>query len=222
MSIAKSRRSAGITLLSQIKPANAAMACLIAVVMLAGCVTSQSPEKSEQVTASQREELNEGYSLLYDYVSGIKHMDKLLYAKIESDRVETTITDISEYSSELAVDLERVAEDFPAIRIDLKPLPELETRKRELQNSANLKDLAPVVGKTGHVFERRLLLSLSGLLDQLRYQAQIMAEEESDPALKTILENAGKRFAGLYEEVVIELNEDYFKHNTYSPPGTND
>tara|TARA_R100001460_G_scaffold9690_3_gene23106 strand:+ start:3595 stop:4260 length:666 start_codon:yes stop_codon:yes gene_type:complete len=210
--------SVNLTLLSRSTSLRCVLACILAALMLQGCATPDTSHADEQASASQRKELNEGYSLLYDAVSGIQNMDKLLYAKVESDRVEKTITDISDYATKLTRDLERITEEFPAIKIDLKPLPELEAKKRELQSSANLKDLAPVIGKTGHVFERRLLLSLSGLLDQLKFQAQIMSEEEPDPALKAVLADAESRFAGLYEEVVTVLNEDYFKHNTYSPP----
>lgn len=191
---------------------------VIAALLPGSAVSGEDAKQCEQTAAVQRQELNEGYSLLYSSLSTLQTTDKWLYTKVESDRVDQTVTGISDYAGKLHDDLERLGKAYPAIRLDLKPLPEMEQRKRELQSSDYLKSVAPVVGKTGPVFERTLLLTLSGALNQLRYKAQVMAEEESVPELRKTLKTAEQRFADLYEGVVKELNEDYFKDNTYSPP----
>lgn len=117
----------------------------------------------------------------------------------------------------LQTDLERIARDYPAVKIDLDPLPEIEQRKRESISSDTRKSLAPIVGKTGVAFERKLLLSASGALNQLKFKCQVMAARESVASLRQVLTNAGQRFAALYDEDVKLLNERYFRHNTYTP-----
>lgn len=185
---------------------------------VSGCATLDgTTQATAQQQRDQRQELNEGYSLLYDAVNSLRHTDKAFYVKLESDRVERVIGNVSDYADQLAADLERIARDYPAVKINLDPLPEIEKRKRSSLTNDTLKSLAPVVGKTGAAFERRLLLSTSGALSQLQFQCQVMAAEEPVDSLIEVLFDAENRFAELYEDVVVLLNEAYFIHNTYEP-----
>lgn len=51
---------------------------------------------TESIHATNRS-LSYGYAQLYEAASGLKHIDKLLYVKYESDKVEAVIDDISQY-----------------------------------------------------------------------------------------------------------------------------
>ncbi len=51
-----------------------------------------------------------------------------LYVKAESEAVDEAVTAVAEVGGQLKKDLERIAKDYPGVRIDLDPLPELEKR----------------------------------------------------------------------------------------------
>jgi hypothetical protein len=160
--------------------------------------------------SAQRLILNQGYSMLYTDVSRVELAKLILYIKVESEAVNTIVTAISDYSGALEQDLERIARDYPAVRIDLDPLPEMEKRKRSDVNRQRALSFAPVVGRKGRDFERTILLSLSAVLSQESHLCKVMAEEEPDPGLKKFLLDSQQRFDGLYHRVVALLDRDYF------------
>lgn len=191
--------------------------------LASGCagIDAKNDAANENSTPQERQalrqELNEGYSLLYASVKSLSQTDKVFYVKLESDGVQRVMGDVSDYAGQFQADLERVATDYPAVSIELDPLPEIEKRKRASVGKDTLKSLAPVVGKSGAAFERKLLLSASGALNQLMFQCQVMAAEEPESALRKVLSDAQARFAALYDDVVVLLNDKYFIHNTYEP-----
>src|SRR5690349_7775420 len=79
---------------------------------------------------AQRHMLSEGYSMLYTDASHIDMIKLVLYVKVESEEFNQVITEIAGYGGELKLELERVAREYPGVRIDLQPLPEMEIRKR--------------------------------------------------------------------------------------------
>ena len=184
---------------------------LLSALLFAGCAIAPQGMPAERPT----EDLNAGYSLLYDAVSGLQHGDRAFYVKFESDPAQRVVSRVADYAAALTADLERVEREFPAVDIRQQPLPLLERRKRQALRNSNLKRLAPVVGETGPAFERTLLLSTSGALNQLRFHAQVMAQLETDPALQSILRDAEQQFAALYVDVVELLNAQYFRHDTF-------
>ncbi|MEO5733141.1 MAG: hypothetical protein ABIN96_08800 [Rubrivivax sp.] len=190
---------------------------LFAVAMLAGCATPGAGAGVSPKPAQARDNalLNDGYSLLYEGVSGLRFSDDLLLVKFESDRLERVIKSVSSGASKLRADLQRIAKDYPAVQIDRKPLPEIEVEKRSAVNKDRLLSIAPLTGQGGPGFERTLLLSTSGALNQMQFLCQVMAEAEPDPNLRRFLTEAEQGFAKQYESVVELLNEVHFKHNTY-------
>lgn len=186
--------------------------------MLAGCGALQQGgsdaapvERISHTGDAQLDQLNQGYSLLYESASGLKLADKLLLIKFESDRTHRVVTAISAYCGSLAEQLEQLPGRYPSIRIDLKPLPEIERRKQAAANKARILSFAPVVGRTGADFERTLLLTLSGGLNQLRFLTQLMAEQERNPERAALLTGAQRRFLDLYKQTLQELSQDYYK-----------
>ena len=178
---------------------------------------SESPDKHSDTGDPQIDMLNDGYSLLYGNVSGLEIVDKILYVKIANDETRTIVDAISDYSAELSEELEMLSEDYPSIRIDLDPLPEVEKAKQAAAQKERVLSFAPIVGRTGPNFERTLLLTLSGGLNQLRFLCQVIAEEETNDQRQELVLAAGERFKELYLDTLKLLNEEYYKDNTFDP-----
>ncbi len=197
------------------------LAAFVSCAAIAGVVPfAVSPAMAQQQAASERDNkmLNDGYSLLYQAVSGLRFSDELLIVKVETKPVERVVDNVAAMASGLKDDLDRLAKDYPAVRIDQKPLPEMEQRRRAAVTKDRLLSYAPLAGPSGPAFERTLLLSTSGALNQTLYLCQVMAEIEPDPQLKKFLQGAERKMARSYDQVVVLLNSDYFKDNTYRPP----
>ena len=177
--------------------------------------SEQSPNNDEN--SRDNEFLNDGYSLLYQAVSGLRFSDDLLLVKSESDTVKNVEENIADTASTMRGELEQLAEDYPAIDIERSPLPEIEVKKRSAVSKDRLLSFAPLVGRSGPAFERTLLLSNSGALNQTSFLCKVMAEKEPDEQLRKYLEQCEQRFSDLYDEVVVLLNKEYFIDDTYRP-----
>ena len=185
---------------------------------LAGFATACNKAETDQDPASglseQRRQLSEGYSLLYKDASSIDLVELVLYVKTESEEFNRLITAISDYGGELKQDLERIARDYPGVRIDLKPLPEMEARKRFAVGKDKAILFAPLAGRSRLEYERTMLISLSNGLNHESHLCQVMAEEEPDPGLKKFLLQTEQRYIGFYERIMNLLNREHFKNNT--------
>lgn len=177
----------------------------------------QEPSSSEGGAPEVEEsQLQEGYSLLYQGVAGLQHVDKAFLVKFEKDRVQDIVTAVSDFADELTDELDSWAE-AGAIRTDLDPLPEMEKRKLAAVRKARLISFAPVVGRTGANWQRTLLLSQSGALNQLRHLTRVMAEAEPDEARGSRLAEVAETLDGHYDRVVVALNDLYFCHDDPEP-----
>jgi hypothetical protein len=159
---------------------------------------------------NQRKILNEGYSILYSHLEGLAKFDLIFLVKSEAKPVNEVTTAATEYADALKKTLDRVAKDYPAVDITLEPLPVMEQRTRSAVTKDRLLSLAPVVGLTGESFDRRMLQNLEGILNQLRFLTQALADEELEPSLKQILTTAHNKFEELYGRVLKLLAEKYY------------
>jgi len=184
--------------------------------LAAGCHPAEADHDKAAAQGAQRQMLSEGYSLLYTDATKIDRLKLALYVKAESEEFNAVITEISRYGDTLEKDLERVARDYPGVRIDLHPLPEMETRKRSALGRDRARRFAPLSGRSRLEYERTMLIGLAGALDHERHLCRVMAEEESDAGLKAFLQASEKRFDELYERVMNLLNREHFKDNTNS------
>lgn len=166
----------------------------------------KAPELSEQ-----RLMLSEGYSLLYRDAANLDLVGLILYVKVESDEVDEIVTSVAKFGSELKNDLERIAKEYPGVRIDLDPLPEMEKRKRLALGKDRARYFAPAIGHGGREYERTVLIAFSNGINHERYLCQVMAEEEPDASLKKFLIDTKKRYDGLYDRTVALLDKEYFK-----------
>lgn len=167
--------------------------------------------RADRTSSSTRRELNYGYAQLYEVADGLSWLDEALLLKQESDIVDNYCTRLAEEMKEMQQDLDKLSAEIPAMQVDDNGLPVMESRKRAAAQEARIKDLAPFIGRTGVGFERTLLLTLSGTLNQSRYLIQVMDAEETIPPLNQFLDKWRQRIDVLYQRDVEILNEYYFE-----------
>ena len=197
-------------------PSTSRHALIILASLAAGCAHVEKPptaktEAKAPALSKERQLLSEGYSILYRDAGNLDLSELILYVKAESDDMKKVVTAISEMGGDLKRDLERIARDYPGVRIDLDPLPEMEKRKRSAVAKDRAKDFAPVVGKGGREYERTVLLSYSNGLNHERHLCQVMAEAEPDAGLKKFLLDTEEKYDALYDRVMKLLATQYFK-----------
>ncbi|MGQ0619290.1 MAG: hypothetical protein ACT4QA_05135 [Panacagrimonas sp.] len=183
------------------------MRIMLAGLMLAGCA---DPGKENPVNA-QRLMLNEGYSLLYSDAEKLDLAELILYVKAESQAFEEIVHAVSDAGERVEHDLEQIAKDYPGVRIDLDPLPEMEKRKRKAIGEDRAREFAPLVGRGGREYERTVLISFSNAFNHERHLCKVMAEEEPDANLKKFLIETGRHYDELYERSMALLEKEYFK-----------
>jgi len=190
--------------------------------LAAGCanqerMSKQPPAKAEADHArapdlsKQRLMLSEGYSMLYKDASNFDLSELILIVKVESEAIDKVVTAVAEVGGQLKKDLERIAKDYPGVRIDLDPLPEMEKRKRAAISKDRARYFAPIIGHGGREYERTVLIGYANGINHERHLCQVMAEAEPDASLKKFLLDAEKRYDGLYDRITALLDKEYFK-----------
>ena len=160
-----------------------------------------------------RATLSHGYAQLHTMLGALAWTDDLLLFKLESDWLEDTAEDLAKTASSLDGRLERLAGKYPGVDLDDDGLPEIERRKRDAVRNDRLLSFAPMIGRTGANFERTLLLSTSGALNQMRHLCRVMLELETEPGLRGYLDDARRETDRLYARVVDLLEERYFRED---------
>lgn len=155
--------------------------------------------------------LNEGYSLLYKDAGNLDLAELILLVKVESDAVDKIVKAAAETGDQVKKDLERIAKTYPAVRIDLDPLPEMEKRKRAAIAKDRARYFAPVVGHGGREYERTVLIGYANGFNHERHMCQVMADAEPVASLREFLLDTEKRYDGLYDRVNSVLEKEYFK-----------
>ena len=190
--------------------------------LAAGCANLEEASKKPGVNAEadrakapelskQRLVLSEGYSMLYRDASNLDLAELILYVKVESEAMDKIVTAVAEVGGQLKKDLERIAKDYPGVRMYLDPLPEMEKRKRAAITKDRARYFAPIVGHGGREYERTVLLGYANGINHERHLCRVMAEAEPDAGLKKFLLDVEKRYDGLYDRVIALLEKDYFK-----------
>lgn len=182
---------------------------MVAALILVGC-SGDAREPAKRLS-QQRTMLSEGYSLLYADAAKIDKIELVLYVKIESQEFNDVITAIGDYGGELKKNLEHLAADYPGVRIDLVPLPEMERRKRIAMGKDRLLQFIPFGGVGRVEYERTLLISLVGALNHESHLCRVMAAEEPDPGLKKFLLDAEQRYVALHQRALGLLNREHFR-----------
>lgn len=108
--------------------------------------------------------------------------------------------------------MRRLSKEFPAMRIDVSAMSEIEAASRKAIGADLAKDLAPLVGKTGVEFEREALLTFYNTLNEQRHLVGVMVGQEADPGLRKFLETTKAQLETRYTNVGTLLDSRYFTH----------
>ena len=109
--------------------------------------------------------------------------------------------DLVKYYQRLADTLQRLSRQFPAMRIDVAAMSEIETDTRKAIGADQAKDFAPLAGHSGVEFEREVLLMFYNALNEQRHLVGVMVGMETDPALKKFLETTQTELEERYAKV---------------------
>ena len=185
---------------------------MVVTLLLAGPLTDslQADGDGARPTQQQNRLLSQGYSQLYQMLSGMRHLNKANYLKVESDKVEAMNKAIAEASGAVADQLEKMADDYPSLSIEDPGLPEIEKKKRKAIRMDRIKDLAPIVGRTGKDYERTILVTEAGLVNSVRFLAEVIKEEEKDAKRAAMMARTKEQFDDLFNRVLKLLDKDYF------------
>jgi len=183
---------------------SALLLCLVA------CSHFTSASKPSADTNASRAQMSIGYSLLYQEADGIPKLKWLLMFKDKPEEMARLTNDLVGYYQQLAETMQRLSKQYPAMRIDVTPMSEIESEERKAIGTDMAKDLAPVIGKTGIEFEREALLMFYNALNEQRHLAGVMVGLEPDPGLKQFLESTKAQLDARYAKVGALLHRRYF------------
>jgi hypothetical protein len=184
-----------------------------AIVLLSVAVVSNASDEHDQQSGEKvRAELAPGYSLLYQEAKGIPKLDWLLKFKSKPDRLGHLVEQLVNFYDDLAQRMERLSKQYPSLRIDAKPMSDIESEARKSIGADLAKDLAPITGKSGLEFERETLLMFYDSLNEQRHLAEVMSAREPDPGLKKFLGTTKTQLDTLYAKVGALLGSCCFRH----------
>ena len=182
------------------------------VMALAGCSYFSDTRKPPTDKNGPRTQLSIGYSLLYQEAAGIPKLNWLLMFKDKPEEMGRVTSELIGYYQQLADTLQRLSRQYPAMRIDVTPMSEIEGEERKAIGTDMAKDFAPLAGKSGVEFEREALLMFHNSLNEQRHLTGVMIGRETDPGLKKFLENTHDQLEARYTKVGELLNRRYFTH----------
>ena len=164
----------------------------------------------------QRTLLVNGYSQMYRTTGVFTWTDELLLVKMNSKEIKDFGKRLDEAVTAIGKELEKLEISKEWLVLDKTGSSELQNKLLSSMTKERLKSYAPVVGLSGPIFERTLLLTTSGILNQMKHLTQVMLEVEKDKKRRKFLEMAKKSFENLRDEDLKLLNKVYFKHDQFS------
>ncbi len=157
-----------------------------------------------------RAQLSIGYSLLYQEANGIPKLKWIFTFKDKTEEMGRLTNELVSYYQQLADTMQRLSKLYPAMRIDVVAMSEIQGDTRKAIGEDLAKDFAPLVGKTGVKFEREALLMLYNALNEQRHLTGVMVKLEIDPGLRKFLETTKAQLEEHYAKVGALLNRRYF------------
>jgi hypothetical protein len=186
------------------------IAATASLLILAVCSYASDAEKPAPHKDAPRAQLSIGYSLLYQEADGIPKLKWILMFKDKPEEMGRMTNDLVSYYQRLADTMQRLSKQYPAMKIDVAAMSDIEGDMRKAIGQDLAKDLAPLVGKSGIKFEREALLMFYNSLNEQRHLTDVMIERETVPGLKKFLETTKAQLEELYTKVDALLNRRYF------------
>jgi hypothetical protein len=179
------------------------------VLTLAACghLSDRKPTSDKNAPRAQ---LSIGYSLLYQEADGIPKLKWLLMFKDKPDEMGKLTHELVSYYEQLADTMRKLSKQYPAVRIDVEAMSDIESKERKAIGADLAKDFAPLLGKSGVKFEREALLMFYNSLNEQRHLTGVMVGLETDPGLRKFLETTKEQLEALYSKVGDLLNRRYF------------
>jgi hypothetical protein len=177
---------------------------------LAACQHTGEAQKRMPQGKEARTQLSIGYSLLYQEADGIPKLKWLLMFKEKHEEMSRTTNGLIEYYQQLAATLERLSKQYPAVRLDVTPMSDLEADTRKGIGEDMAKDMAPVAGRSGQAFEREALLMFYNGLNEQRHLVAEMLKLETDSGLHKFLETTKSQLDERYNAIGTLLERRYF------------
>jgi hypothetical protein len=188
------------------------MRCIATALLLTlgACSQLSDSRKPPPDKNAPRAQLSIGYSLLYQEADGIPKLKWILLFKDKPEEMGRVTHDLISFYQQLAETMQRLSKQYPAMRIDVPAMSEIEGEERKAIGTDLAKDFAPLVGKTGIAFEREALLMFYDSLNEQRHLTGVMVGLETEPALKKFLEATKAQLEEQYAKVGALLNRRYF------------
>jgi hypothetical protein len=177
---------------------------------IAACSQMSDTTKPPPDKNVPRAQLSIGYSLLYQEADGIPKLKWIFMFKDKPEEMGRVTNDLVSYYQQLADTMKRLSQQYPAMRIDVAPMSEIEGDERKAIGADLAKDFAPLTGKTGIEFEREALLMFYNTLNEQRHLTGVMVGLETDPGLRKFLETTKAQLEARYAKVGALLNRRYF------------
>jgi hypothetical protein len=200
--------SAGLT---RLRKSSLAVATAL-LLTLAACSQLSDARKPPPDKSAPRAQLSIGYSLLYQEADGIPKLKWILMFKDKPEEMGRLTNDLISYYQQLADTMKSLSKQFPAMRIDVPAMSEIEGEERKAIGADTAKDFAPLIGKSGIEFEREALLMFYDALNEQRHLVGVMVGLETEPALKKFLETTRAELDARYAKIGALLNRRYFTH----------
>ena len=194
-------------------PRRSTLIRLVATVLLltlAACSQLSDTRKAAPDKNAPRAQLSIGYSLLYQEADGIPKLKWILMFKDKPEEMGRITNDLVSYYQQLADTMRRLSKQYPAMRIDVTTMSEIEGEERKAIGADLAKDFAPLVGKTGVKFEREALLMFYNTLNEQRHLTGVMTGLETDAGLRKFLETTKAQLEERYTKVGTLLDRRYF------------
>ena len=193
--------------------AGIAVLCAVVAATCPSCSTvgAGSPEPDQaQYPSKELAVLNHGYALLYNKAAEFSKIRKLLYVKINTEAVGNFISDLGDYGDTIQDKLDSLTHRYPSLSVKDTGLPKIETEKRDAVSSYYLHHMLPLVGRSGHEFDRTLLQTQREELNQARFYARVLIKHERDENRKRLLTGIQKKLDGFYDRVTSLLEKNYY------------
>jgi hypothetical protein len=162
---------------------------LAAVWVFSACATLESRAK---------EDLSEGYALLYDLVSKEKQASQLSLVKTLSPELKSLLERISETSKVTAKELDTLARVDPPLNLKATHLPRIELAARE---STDKETTSQVLRSTGIDLEFNMVSSQLAAMNYAAHLARSLAVIETNPRRKQFLLQTDHKFSDLHGQV---------------------
>ncbi|MGH8428416.1 MAG: hypothetical protein ACRES7_10625 [Gammaproteobacteria bacterium] len=201
---------------------NAALFACVSILCVA-CSSMNTPpaqQKPTQQNTTQQEPtpdngqqlaiLNHGYAMLYEKAQEFTKIHKLLYVKINTKAVGDFMDALDQYGDTMQKQLEKMVKQYPSLSLTDNGLPVIEVKKRAGVSHYYLMQMLPLVGRSGKDFDRTILQTQSEELNQARFYARALLDEERNSNRKQMLQGIQQHLDQLYNQALSLLQKNYY------------